>query len=82
MEEGYLLIYSEQDEVHTDLIPKEFYDIITKAIEAEDGTVEDIAFDEASYKARIHCWKIQTFCTDSWPYNDTKILGTISIPRT
>ena len=78
MKEGYLLIYSEQDEVHADLIPKELYD----KIDSNEGKEEEIAFNDASFEARIHSWHTQTFCTDTWPYNDTKILGTISIPRT
>jgi len=39
---------------------------------------EEIAFESD----HIQTWFIQTYCLIPWPYNDIKILGTISIPRT
>ena len=70
---GYLLLYSDTDEIHADLISEEHY----KEIESEHGTdtEQDVAFKRKPLKR----WFTQTRCIEPWPYSEDKILGTICI---
>jgi len=81
---GYLLIYgSDGDEVHVDLITEEHYNKIVSALAI--GKSKDVrAALEAAEKAAfetgaIQTWFTQTYCNEPWPYNDIKILGTVSV---
>lgn len=79
MIEGYLLIYSESgDEVHIDLITEEHYNKIVNTFKhGPEMDIEDVAFEDEP----VQKWSIQTFCDAPWPYNDVKILGTVSPPQ-
>jgi hypothetical protein len=79
--EGYLLVYGESgDEVHVDLITKEFYNAIVEIIGDWEAVME-LTFDDNNFKP-VFSWFTQTFCIEKWPYNNVRILGTVSIART
>lgn len=67
--EGYLMMYTDSDEVHLDLITKDHYD----RIEADE-----VAFGE---EEPLYRWFTQTHCIEPWPYDGVKILGTICVVR-
>ncbi|OGU60447.1 MAG: hypothetical protein A2V66_01815 [Ignavibacteria bacterium RBG_13_36_8] len=82
--EGYLLLYSDDDEVHVDLISEEHYKRIDEALSIEKNarlTLYDDPCEVAFRTEPLKRWFTQTYCTDPWPYDKVKILGTISIPR-
>jgi len=80
--EGYLLVYGESgDEVHANLITKEFYDAIVEILGDWEAVME-LTFDDENGFDPIFSWSTQTFFTQEWPYNNVKILGTVSIART
>jgi hypothetical protein len=72
--EGYLLIYSDTDEIHADLICEEHYKQIVNVLDDADKT-SDAAFNPDP----LHSWFSQTMCNEPWPYVDVKILGTVHI---
>ena len=64
------------DEIHADLITKEHYEEIVKAVEeGDDEGATEIALSTAPLKR----WHSQTMCHEPWPYGDTEILGTVHI---
>jgi len=72
MLEGYLLLWDESgDEIHIDLISPEDFKKFDKA--------DRNNLHEITYKPLIH-WFTQTWCNEPWPFNNCKILGTISLP--
>ena len=84
--EGYLLIWGEDgDEVHINLITKEHYDRIVTAMNEKTNPAwkaQANAEHEAWKTDPITRWFTQTYCNEPWPYEGTKILGTISVTRT
>lgn len=86
LEEGYLLTWGEGgDEVHADLITKEHYDRIAEAMHEKtdpEWKAQANASEEAFKIDPLHTWWTQTYCEIPWPYNEIKILGTISVART
>ena len=89
MKEGYLLLHSESDEIHADFITKEHYEKIVSALGSSDPEKTQEQFIKAQINSEeaawgtepIQGWFTQTNCREPWPFNDMKILGTISIPR-
>ena len=84
MREGYLLIYIESnDEVHMNLITEEHYNRIIDA--QKNGSCDDMV-RLINEEEPIERFWMQTFCSSViepdlvWPYNDTKILGTVCLP--
>lgn len=71
--EGYLLIYSESDEIHANLISEEHYKSIIK--ETDPDRMEEEAFN----RDPLDSWFSQTMCHEPWPYADVKILGTVHV---
>lgn len=74
-EEGYLMLYSETDEIHVDLITEEHYKKIIGTTEADSEC--EVAFGTEP----LYRWFTQTHCIDPWPYNKVKILGTTHVVR-
>ena len=72
--EGYLLLYSESDEIHADLICEEHYKNVIKELDDPDKLDE-----EAFNPNPLHRWFSQTMCNEPWPYGDVKILGTVHV---
>jgi hypothetical protein len=75
--EGYLMMYSDDDEVHLDLITEEHYKKIEAVWENLNLDQYSIAFEEEP----LYRWFTQTRCVEPWPYNGVKILGTICVVR-
>ena len=88
MREGYLLLYfSDGDETHANLISKEHYDRIIEAQRnCPPGEYPREMEDAAWGTEPIERFMIQTYCSSAieachnWPYNNVKILGTVSVP--
>ena len=81
MREGYFLVYSSDgDEVHVDLISKEHYDRIKAVYDNWKSYKDDEALGEVAWGTEpIETWFTQTRCAEPWPYNDVKVLGTVSV---
>jgi len=72
--EGYLLIYTDTDEIHVNLISEDHYNRIMDKFPDEDK-VDETAFETEP----LHSWFSQTMCNEDWPYKNVKILGTVHI---
>lgn len=75
--EGYLLLYRDVNILHIDFITKDHYARISKAIDCKTNKQQrNVTFNAYA----IDRWRIDEYCRDSWPYNNMKILGAVSVP--
>jgi len=80
--EGYLLTYSSTDEVHFQIITKDHYNRIVKAMEEEtEPKIKALenANEEAFGTDPLISWWTQTYCNEPWPLNNITIHGTVSV---